>query len=81
MMRSLLLVALLLTIAAVVETMRFPTASEAKQLASQAVSRPTFVEVPSSESKITWVHDNGHSEARHLPETCGGGGLFFDYDN
>jgi hypothetical protein len=41
----------------------------------------SFVEVPSSKSKITWVHDNGHSEARHLPETCGGGGLFFDYDN
>src|SRR5437868_10834755 len=41
----------------------------------------TFVEVPPSESKITWVHDNGRSEARHLPETCGGGGLFFDYDN
>ena len=43
--------------------------------------RVTFVEVPSSESKITWVHDNGRSELRHLPETCGGGGLFFDYDN
>ena len=41
----------------------------------------TFVEVPPSESKITWVHDNGRSEMRHLPETCGGGGLFFDYDN
>ncbi len=41
----------------------------------------TFVEVPSSASKITWTHDNGHSEARHLPETCGGGGLFFDYNN
>jgi len=40
-----------------------------------------FAEVPSSESKITWVHDNGRSETRHLPETCGGGGLFFDYDN
>ena len=40
-----------------------------------------FTEVPSSESKITWKHDNGMSEARHLPETCGGGGLFFDYDN
>jgi len=37
--------------------------------------------VPTSESKITWVHDNGRSEKRHLPETCGGGGLFFDYDN
>jgi enediyne biosynthesis protein E4 len=41
----------------------------------------TFVEVPPSESKITWVHDNGRSDAHHLPETCGGGGLFFDYDN
>lgn len=40
-----------------------------------------FAEVPSSQSKITWVHDNGRSEERHLPETCGGGGLFFDYDN
>ena len=45
------------------------------------VPRPTFVEVPSSQSKITWVHDNGRSELRHLPETCGGGGLFFDFDN
>ncbi|HJY26536.1 MAG TPA: CRTAC1 family protein [Pyrinomonadaceae bacterium] len=43
--------------------------------------RVTFVEVPSSQSKITWVHDNGRSELRHLPETCGGGGLFFDFDN
>jgi len=41
----------------------------------------TFVEVPPSVSKITWVHDNGRSEAHHLPETCGGGGLFFDYNN
>src|SRR5215472_12179288 len=40
-----------------------------------------FTEVPPSESKITWVHDNGRSEAHHLPETCGGGGVFFDYDN
>src|SRR5678810_1309004 len=43
--------------------------------------RVTFLEVPSSQSKITWVHDNGRSELRHLPETCGGGGLFFDFDN
>jgi hypothetical protein len=40
-----------------------------------------FVEVPPGASKITWVHDNGRSEAHHLPETCGGGGLFFDFDN
>src|ERR1043166_4396455 len=49
--------------------------------APQQQQRVTFVEVPPSQSKITWVHDNGRSELRHLPETCGGGGLFFDYDN
>src|SRR5215475_14220980 len=43
--------------------------------------RVVFTEVPPAQSKITWVHDNARSEARHLPETCGGGGLFFDYDN
>src|SRR6188474_3452178 len=43
--------------------------------------RVAFVEVPSAQSKITWTHDNGRSELRHLPETCGGGGLFFDFDN
>ena len=40
-----------------------------------------FEEVPAAASKITWIHDNGRSEARHLPETYGGGGLFFDFDN
>jgi hypothetical protein len=40
-----------------------------------------FTEVPPGESKITWTHDNARSEGHHLPETCGGGGLFFDYDN
>jgi enediyne biosynthesis protein E4 len=81
-MRTFHLVWLLLTIAAVTETMRWSTLSEAKQNSTpQAASKPVFVAVPSSESKITWVHDNGHSELRHLPETCGGGGLFFDFDN
>lgn len=48
----------------------------------QPQNKPTtFVEVPSSKSGITWTHDNGRSDARHLPETCGGGGLFFDFDN
>jgi hypothetical protein len=46
-----------------------------------AASPVTFVEVPPAQSKIAWVHDNGRSELRHLPETCGGGGLFFDFDN
>jgi hypothetical protein len=40
-----------------------------------------FEEVSPGASKITWVQDNGRSEMRHLPETCGGGGLFFDFDN
>jgi enediyne biosynthesis protein E4 len=48
---------------------------------TEQAQRVTFIEVPSAQSKITWVHDNGRSEMRHLPETCGGGGLFFDYDN
>src|ERR1044071_7155841 len=39
-----------------------------------------FAEVEPAQSKITWAHDNARSEAHHLPETCGGGGLFFDYD-
>ncbi len=48
---------------------------------SAPVQRVTFAEVTPAQSKISWVHDNGRSELRHLPETCGGGGLFFDFDN
>jgi enediyne biosynthesis protein E4 len=44
-------------------------------------ARVVFTEVPPTVSKITWVHDNGRSDFHHLPETCGGGGLFLDYDN
>ncbi|HJX93133.1 MAG TPA: CRTAC1 family protein [Pyrinomonadaceae bacterium] len=81
-MRSFLVILLLITTAAIAEITRYSSVSEAKQNpAPQSDAKPVFVEVPPSESKITWVHDNGHSEARHLPETCGGGGLFFDFDN
>lgn len=55
--------------------------THASLLEVPAAAPVTFVEVPPSQSKITWVHDNGRSELRHLPETCGGGGLFFDFDN
>lgn len=48
---------------------------------SAPVQRVTFAEVAPAQSKISWAHDNGRSELRHLPETCGGGGLFFDFDN
>lgn len=53
----------------------------ALQTSPETQKQTTFVEVPSSKTGITWVHDNGRSDARHLPETCGGGGLFFDFDN
>ncbi len=58
-----------------------PLTAQKPPSADTAATRVTFVEVPAAQSKITWVHDNGRSEQRHLPETCGGGGLFFDYDN
>jgi hypothetical protein len=38
-------------------------------------------EVPTAESKITWVHDNGRSDKRYLPETIGPGVGIFDYNN
>src|SRR5262245_7567159 len=82
MKRFFLVLGLLIIIVFVADTTRYTTVSHATQSsAPQSLPKPTFVEVPASESKITWVHDNGHSDMRHLPETCGGGGLFFDYDN
>jgi hypothetical protein len=57
----------------------YPGRSKGQTAASPA--RVVFEEIPASVSRIGWVHDNGRSELRHLPETCGGGGLFFDYDN
>lgn len=48
---------------------------------SGAQAKVTYEEVDLKASGIAWTHDNGRSDARHLPETCGGGGLFFDYNN
>jgi hypothetical protein len=42
---------------------------------------PTFEEIPSTASGITWVHENAMSPDRYLPETMGPGVAFFDYDN
>lgn len=50
-------------------------------IAVSAQTRVTYEEVALQASGISWVHDNGRSDTRHLPETCGGGGLFFDYNN
>lgn len=58
-----------------------PGSGHATPTFSPSAAGVTFAEVPPAQSKITWVHDNGRSELRHLPETCGGGGLFFDFDN
>jgi len=82
-MRYFFVIALLLGLVTITETRLHSSVPQAKPANPQA-SQPApivFTEVPPSQSKIGWVHDNGRSEARHLPETCGGGGLFFDYDN
>jgi hypothetical protein len=44
-------------------------------------SLPSFEEIPSSASGISWTHVNGRSPMAHLPETVGSGCAFFDYDN
>jgi enediyne biosynthesis protein E4 len=40
-----------------------------------------FEEVPAERSGIRWVHTNGKSEAKYLPESTGPGCAFLDYDN
>jgi hypothetical protein len=42
---------------------------------------PVFEEIPSSATGLTWVHTNGMSPDRFLPETMGPGVAFVDYDN
>lgn len=42
---------------------------------------PLFEEVPASASGIRWVHDNGLSPERYLPETLPPGCAFLDFDN
>ena len=53
----------------------------AQRTVPPAKSPVTFAEVPAKVSGIGWVHNNAHSSERHLPETVGAGGAFFDYDN
>ncbi len=55
--------------------------SQTKNASAQETTKIVFSEVSAKMSGIAWVHDNGRSPERHLPETCGGGGLFFDFDN
>ena len=46
-----------------------------------AETKPLFREVGAAESGITWIHENGRSEHRYLPETTGAGVAIFDYNN
>jgi hypothetical protein len=46
-----------------------------------AESQPLFVEVPTSSSGISWVHENAMSPSHFLPEALGPGCAFLDYDN
>src|SRR4029077_20955104 len=40
-----------------------------------------FERIPASASAISWVHVNGKSPEKYLPETTGAGCAFLDYDN
>ena len=42
---------------------------------------PAFVELTPGETGIRWVHQNAMSPGRYLPETCGSGCAFIDFDN
>jgi enediyne biosynthesis protein E4 len=50
-------------------------------LLAVTASAQVFREVPSSESGVTFVHENGRSEHRYLPETTGAGVAILDYNN
>jgi enediyne biosynthesis protein E4 len=56
-----------------------PLASSARP--PDVANRVTFAEVTPKESGIAWVHDSARSPERYLPETCGAGCAFFDFDN
>jgi enediyne biosynthesis protein E4 len=53
----------------------------AQQTSRQPPPGVRFEEVPGKTSGINWVHNNAHSQDRHLPETVGAGCAFFDYNN
>lgn len=40
-----------------------------------------FEEIPPEKSGIRWVHSNGKSQEKFLPETTGAGCAFLDFDN
>ena len=57
----------------------WPLGASALQAPSGTV-KPLFLSLSPKETGITWVHDNAMSPGRYLPETCGSGVAFIDYD-
>ena len=49
--------------------------------AEERPSLPLFEEIPAAVSGLRWVHTNGMSAERYLPETMPPGCAFLDYDN
>ncbi len=47
---------------------------------SAAGSSVAFLSLSAKDTGISWVHDNAMSPGRFLPETCGAGCAFIDYD-
>ena len=47
---------------------------------STAASSVAFLSLAPKDTGITWVHENAMSPGRYLPETCGSGCAFIDYD-
>jgi hypothetical protein len=58
-----------------------PLTSIAEQPKQAIPPPPIFTVVDPAKSGITWVHDAGKSEMKHLPESTGPGVAFLDYDN
>ena len=61
--------------------LNLPRVADAQRVAGPKETITGFEEVPAKTSRITWVHNNGHSPERYLPETVGAGCAFLDYDN
>ncbi len=49
--------------------------------AEDKTPKPLFEEIPAATSGIKWIHTNGMSAQRYLPETMPPGCAFLDYDN
>src|SRR5438067_7268897 len=66
------------------EWMRLAACGAASLCVTQTAAgepEPLFVQVPSAQTGISWVHENAMSPNHYLPETLGPGCAFVDFDN